>query len=217
MEASVRVKLRGANGPVSVMQTHQRNAPSESSSGQFGPLAPNPSLSMLKMSSVKPAGALGTYVRIAGPSVVTAILWSHLWIGYVASIVLVLIAILGFAALSRVGARLSRGSGWATEVSFGERIWLNRLQTPVPQDINVALTTLYLAFLTGTLVAMTGGLTASPILTGTGLIVSYAAMTVHFHKLRLLYRAMKDKNPLYRFWSYSAQNDNTPKAKARAY
>ena len=134
----------------------------------------------------------------------------------------VLLSIAGLAVLAGltklVGSashRISRKIGWANQVGFGEKIWLNRLLLPVPPGINYRLTTLYVVFWLGVLVAALGSLSAMPILSVTGLAVAYAAQLVWFGKLIELYRIMKDRNPLYRFWTAVPANDNLREVRTR--
>jgi Family of unknown function (DUF6653) len=190
------------------MQTHQRNISPANGPGRANAAAANPPLLMLKRGAIKPAGAVATYAKIAAPVLITAALWSHVWVGTAASVALTLATVFFVVAIARIRRQTQSSRGWAVAVSFGERIWLNRLQIPIPGELNTKLTVLYLAFWTGTLVALSGGFTASVILTATGLIVTYAAMTVYFQNLVQLYRTMKEKEPLYRFWSSFADNEN---------
>jgi uncharacterized protein DUF6653 len=192
------------------MQTHERNFSPVIGKGRLNAAAVNPPLLMLKRGAIKPAGAIATYAKIVSPALITFALWSHLWVGTAASVAMALIAVSAIVAISRKSGQTQKSRSWAVRVSFGERIWLNRLHIPIPSELNAKLTVLYLAFWTGTLVALSGGFTASVILTATGLIVAYSAMTVYFQKLVQLYRTMKEKEPLYRFWTSFAENDNTP-------
>jgi Family of unknown function (DUF6653) len=198
------------------MQTHQRNISPANGPGRANAAAANPPLLMLKRGAIKPAGSIATYAKVVAPALITAALWSHVWVGTTASVALTLVAVFFVVAIARIRRQTQSSRGWAVAVSFGERIWLNRLQIPIPGELNAKLTVLYLSFWTGTLVALSGGFTASAILTATGLIVAYTAMIVYFQKLVRLYRTMKEKEPLYRFWSSFAENDNIQNKKAGA-
>lgn len=146
----------------------------------------------------------------------TAALWTQIWLGFWSAL-LVAIAVLVFViALPKLIGETGKNSDWAKQVSFGEKIWLNRLFLPVPASDSARLTTLYLVFWMGSLIALLGGFLTSSILSLTGLFVAYAAQFVSFGKLVQLYRTMKEKTPLYRFWTAVPQNDNLPKSLARS-
>ncbi|GAB2187205.1 hypothetical protein LAB1_45150 [Roseibium sp. LAB1] len=169
-----------------------------------------------KAATGKPAPALATFMKILAPGMLTAALWTQIWLGFWSAL-LVAIAVLVFViALPKLIGETGKNSGWAKQVSFGEKIWLNRLFLPVPASDSARLTTLYLVFWMGSLIALLGGFLTSPILSLTGLIVAYAAQFVSFGKLVQLYRTMKEKTPLYRFWTAVPQNDNLPKSLARS-
>ena len=106
----------------------------------------------------------------------------------------------------------SKKPSWASAVSYGERIWLNRLNTPIPDKLSARITTLFLVYWLGALIAYSGGITTSLVLTGTGLAVAYSAQLVCFQKLAVLFEQMKDKSPLYQFWSSTPDNDNSGKS-----
>ncbi|PVB63541.1 hypothetical protein DCO57_01740 [Labrenzia sp. 011] len=154
-------------------------------------------------------------MKLAAPVLLTAALWSHLWLGHTGAVLLAIASALALLLIPKPSMVSPRRNGWARLVGFGERIWLNRLLVPVPQGLNRRLTTLYLVFWTGALVAGLGGLTASPILTATGLLVAYCAQITGFQKLVQLYRTMKDSDPLYRSWTLMAVNDNRRTAPER--
>ncbi|ASP32560.1 hypothetical protein CHH27_04310 [Labrenzia sp. VG12] len=161
----------------------------------------------------RPVSAIAVFCKLLAPAVLTASLWSKLWLGGVAAGLLCLFALV----LLVFGPRLLEGTGnrlnWARHVGFGEKIWLNRLFVPVPKDLNYRLTVLYLVFWTGVLVALWGGVATLPVLSISGLAVAYTAQIVCFGKLIHLYGLMKDKHPLYRFWAATAGNDNDSRAK----
>lgn len=158
----------------------------------------------------KPAPAAAILARIIAPGLMTACLWSKVWLPLSGTVLLTVGAVLFLvfvpALLGSLGSRIN----WTRLVGFGERIWLNRLSVPVPQDLNYRLTILYLVFWTGGLVALWGGLASLPILSLSGLAVAYSAQATCFGKLIQLYTIMRERHPLYRFWSAFPVNDNKP-------
>jgi len=190
------------------MQTTQRHFSPVTRPGQYNAFGANRRLLLLSGGAGKPAAFLSPYLKLAAPGLLTASLWTHLWLGHIGAVSLTILAALALLLLQKLPLASPRPDSWARLVSFGERIWLNRLLIPVPQGLNHRLTTLYLVFWTGALVAVLGGFTASPILTASGLLVAFCAQITGFRKLVHLYRVMKDRDPLYRFWTATAENDN---------
>lgn len=158
---------------------------------------------------------MSTYGKIAAPILIAAAIWAKVWVGLVLSVLLVVGVLLLIFKLPRLLPGTQKTDNWARQASFGERIWLNRLLIPIPPDVNHKLTVLYLVFWSGSLIAFLGAVSSSLLLAGSGLIVAYSAQAVCIGKLIGLYRQMRDKAPLYRFWTSTPGNDNTL-AKKRA-
>lgn len=195
------------------MQTPQPNHTPIARSGPFATPGMQLPIHLKTGTSGRPVSAFAVLCKLLAPAVLTASLWSKLWLGGVAAALLCLFALV----LLVFGPRLLEGAGnrfnWARHVGFGEKIWLNRLFVPVPKDLNYRLTVLYIVFWTGVLVALWGGVATLPVLSISGLVVAYTAQAVCFRKLIHLYRLMKDKHPLYRFWTATAGNDNKAASK----
>ncbi|MEO1112082.1 MAG: DUF6653 family protein [Pseudomonadota bacterium] len=183
-----------------VQQAHHRGHPANSVLG-----------TLRTTGSGKPASARATYAKILAPALLSLAIWSHIWIGTYAAFALTALVLAGLLFLQRRRMVAPRKPSWATAVGFGERIWLNRLHTPIPDKLSARITTLYLVYWLGAVIAYTGGITTSLVLTGTGLAVAYSAQLVCFQKLAALFDQMKDKSPLYQFWSSASDNDNSGK------
>lgn len=194
------------------MQTPERNQFQQVQPAHHGGHPANSVLGTLRITGGnKPAGARATYAKLLTPALVCLAIWSHIWVGTAAAIALTILAVAGLVFLQSKQAAPSTKPTWANAVGFGERIWLNRLHTPIPDKLSARITTLFLVYWLGAVIAYTGGITASLLLTGTGLLVAYSAQLVCFQKQALLFRQMKDRSPLYRFWSSAPDNDNTEK------
>lgn len=159
----------------------------------------------------KPANARATYAKILAPALLSLAIWSHLWVGMAAASALTILSLAGLIFLQRQRTFEPQKPSWAAAVGYGERIWLNRLHTPIPDKLSARITTLYLVYWLGAVIAYAGGITTSIVLTGTGLTVAYSAQLVCFQKLVLLFEQMKEKSPLYQFWSSEPDNDNSGK------
>ncbi|WP_269582369.1 DUF6653 family protein [Roseibium sp. Sym1] len=169
--------------------------------------------SLLKYAQTgKPASATAVLSKVLAPAVLSLGLWSKVWLGGAFAGLLCLVALILLVLAPKFPGMNIVRFNWARQVGFGEKIWLNRMVIPVPQGLNYRLTTLYMVFWSGVLVALWGGLATLPLLSATGLAVAYSAQFACFVKLIHLYRVMKDKYPLYRFWSKAAVNDNSAAA-----
>jgi len=156
----------------------------------------------------RPATPFAVGLKVVTPGLLAALLWSQAWIGLSAALPLTGAAALSLAVVQKMHLGRGTGNGWMSQVGFGERIWLNRLLVPVPHSLNTGITLLYPVFWTGALVALLGGYSMSVLLTLTGLLVAHTAQFVCFQKQIRLYREMKTKAPLYRFWAALPDNDN---------
>lgn len=159
----------------------------------------------------KPSGARATYAKILAPALLSLAIWSHIWVGATAAFTLTVLSLAALIFLQRHRVVAPKEPSWASAVGYGERIWLNRLHTPIPDKLSARITTLYLVYWLGAVIAYSGGITTSPVLTGTGLAVAYSAQLVCFQKLAVLFEQMKNKSPLYQFWSSAPDNDNSAK------
>ncbi|MES0808618.1 DUF6653 family protein [Roseibium sp. SCPC15] len=168
----------------------------------------NTPLLLLKSRAAGPVGSVSTYAKIVAPALLSAAIWAKLLVGGLFSVVLLAGVLLLLFKLPSLLSGKQQADSWARRASYGERIWLNRLLIPIPADVNQKITILYLVFWTGTLIAMLGAVSSSLLLTATGLLVAYAAQAVCLGKLIGLYNEMKDKAPLYRFWTEKPVNDN---------
>ncbi len=184
-----------------VQAAHHRGHPANSVIGH-----------LQKSAGVKPASTRATYAKILTPALLTLSIWSHIWVGTTAALALTVLTMAGLLFLQRQRMMSSTKPTWANAVGFGERIWLNRLHTPIPDKLSARITTLYLVYWLGAVIAYSGGIMTSLLLTSTGLAVAYSAQFVCFQKLALLFRQMKDTSPLYRFWSTAPDNDNPAKS-----
>jgi len=192
----------------SVMQTSHRYRFPNVQHPQDSAYPASSSLLHLRSGSSAPASPLTVLAKTAAPALLTAILWLQGWIGTTASITVAILALAALIALPRLQAASSGQENWAAKICFGERIFLNRLLIPIPSTLGARITTLYLVFWAGLIIALMGGVSASVLLSVTGLVVAYSAQLVYFQKLIELFRQMNDKVPLYRFWSSVPGNDN---------
>ncbi|MCV0427617.1 MAG: hypothetical protein K5905_19325 [Roseibium sp.] len=198
------------------MQNSQRHLLPKAAAGQNQASGANTPLLLLKSGVGGPVGPASTYAKIVAPALITAAIWTKIWLDTAFTVMLVVGVLLLLFRLPKLLPNRRWTGNWAEKASFGERIWLNRPLIPIPQEINHRLSVLHLVFWAGVLIAILGAFTSSPILSGTGLLVGYATQAVCLRKLIDLYELMKDKAPLYRFWTSAPENDNKPKKNAKA-
>lgn len=156
--------------------------------------------------SQPPGNAPVIAARMIIPVFAAAAAWSSLWIGSLFAGIFALWVCWAIAA----AARFLPGNrpDICRQAAFGERIWLNQL-TELPKKEGITqFAALYLTAWTGLFVTISGGLFLSPMLTATGLIVSWAAHIVCVQRLASFYHAQKNLHPLYRFWDTKPANDD---------
>ncbi|WP_299471080.1 DUF6653 family protein [uncultured Roseibium sp.] len=191
------------------MQSKQRHQYPNVQPARFSSYPANSAMLHLHPVGRSPNGALATYLKIVAPGLLAAALWSHIWWGLLTAALLTIGLSIGLVALQRLRIGNYGSLSWARTIGFGERIWLNRIFVPVPEQLGARITTLYVVFWLGAAIALLGGATASGLLTASGLVVAFCAQLVCFRNLVELFHQMKSKTPLYHFWSTAPVNDNT--------
>ncbi len=148
--------------------------------------------------------------RLFIPAFASAAAWTSLWIGPFYAAIL---AVWTCWAVTAVARRLPfSGSDHLRQAAFGERIWLNQLRQQGGPLLKTRIPAHYLASWAGLTAAVLGGLFASSIVTGTGLIVAVITQYMCFQHLAAFYGAQKTAHPLYRFWDARPANDDCSKA-----
>lgn len=154
------------------------------------------------------ASPWSVYTRMATLPFLVAAVWSHSILGPWVSLGLTF-AVMGWLWVNpRLFAPPKHTRSWAARATLGERIWLNRLNVPIPAETTRAAMTLSIVAGAGFLAALLGAYVNDPLVAVTGVIITYAGKLVFLQRMVLLYEAMRDAHPLYRFWSVSADNDN---------
>ncbi|MBN9670328.1 DUF6653 family protein [Roseibium aggregatum] len=173
-------------------------------------------LSSLPLSgrSGRPATPVSICLKFLAPGLLTALLWLQMWLGLSGALALTAAVAVGLIAVQKTYPGRKSGDGWLSQAGYGERIWLNRFIVPIPPELYTGITLLYPVFWSGALAALLGGYSMSALLTATGLLVAHSAQFVCIEKQIRLYREMKNKAPLYRFWASVPDNDNRRSQKA---
>ena len=148
------------------------------------------------------ANPWSVWTRVIILPLLTLAIWSRVWIGWWCIIPIILLIIWAFVN-PRAFTKPASTTSWASMATFGERVWLNRKQHPVPKHHQRFIPVLS---------AMTGLATLPLIyalITNDGIIACFSVILVVGIKLWFLdrmvwlYQDMKDQNPEYASWQYS--------------
>jgi hypothetical protein len=189
-----------------IPRIHQRHAPM--------PAGHLKALSMTPRIWKRHASPWSVYTRMATLPVLILAIWSHIWLGNA----LASLAVLAVLAWLWVNPRLfpapRQTDNWASKATFGERIWLNRLVVPIPEQEAKTALVLTLVASVGFLTAVYGAAINDLMITITGIIVTYAGKLVFMNRMTHLYDQMRASHPLYKFWTVAPDNDDSKHAKS---
>lgn len=132
------------------------------------------------------------------PLLVLAI-WSRLWLGWW-SLVPIALAVLWSWYNPRAFAPPSKTDNWASKGTFGERVYLNRKQIPIPRHHEHAALILTTISALGTVVLVYGLTVLHGWATVLGLVVAMGAKIWFVDRMVWLYEDMKDGTPEYSQW-----------------
>ncbi|WP_068316181.1 DUF6653 family protein [Polycladidibacter hongkongensis] len=129
-----------------------------------------------------------------------------------------LAALIVLIAWTLASTRIAAGTGpkqtWYAHAIFGERVWLNQRLVPVPQRQNLQALALqiasFLCFAAACFFAYAHMLL--PAMAAT--LICHASKAAQLNILAQLYIGMTKKNPVYRTWLRTPQNDNSKRAKS---
>ncbi|MEC5129472.1 DUF6653 family protein [Verrucomicrobiales bacterium BCK34] len=100
----------------------------------------------------------------------------------------------------RFFSRPTRTDNWASKVTFGERVWLNRKKLPIPSHHARWATVLSVVSGVGFLVAVYGAVQHQLNLTLLGGVVSWFGKMWFCDRMVWLFEDMKDTNATYLSW-----------------
>ncbi len=159
------------------------------------------------------ASPWSVYSRMATLPFLVLAIWSHSWFGPGPAI-LGTLAIGGWLWINpRLFPPPRTTDNWASRATFGERIWLNRLSVPIPEQEAQTALTLSLVTGVGFMAAIYGAIINDALIAIPGVLVTYVGKLVFLNRMVGLYARMKNAHPLYRFWSVVPDNDNSRQAK----
>lgn len=187
------------------MQTPPLQKQVRLNTGEWSPPGGTPRYTS-RSGTLPPSNPTAMAARLFVPVFAAAAAWSSLWIGPFYSAVLAIWTCWAVTAIARKVS--TSGPERLKQAAYGERIWLNQLSQQARPLLGGRLPVLYFSAWTGLIVAVLGGIFASPIVTGTGLLVSVIAHLVCFQHLAEFYLTQKNEHPLYRFWEAEPANDD---------
>lgn len=126
--------------------------------------------------------------------------WSRVWLGWWALIPFV-IALLWNWYNPRIFPKPKSTDNWASQAVFGERVWLNRDNIPVPKQHHYLPNILTAIATFGTVLIILGVINFAIWPTVCGLCLVYLGKLWFLDRMVWLYQDMKD-NPQYRKWLY---------------
>lgn len=125
--------------------------------------------------------------------------WSHVWLGWWA-IVPVCLSILWMIVNPKIFPKPSATDNWASKAVFGERVWMNREEIPIPQHFLTAIKILNIVAALGIPFIVWGVVALDVWITLFGMLLVYTGKLWFLDRMVWLYDNMKDKNPEYKSW-----------------
>ena len=146
------------------------------------------------------ANPWSAWTRYACLPMLIAAIWSRVWIGWAALMPISLI-LFWIWINPRVFPKPRTTNHWASKAVFGERVWINRKQIPIPSHHQplIALTNGINA--AGFFICVWGLVTLSIWPTGLGLSWVILGKTWFLDRMVWLYEEMKE-HPQYAQWLY---------------
>ncbi len=161
------------------------------------------------------ASSWSVWTRFATLPFLVLAIWSHTWIGVAWACALTLAVIIWLWFNPRLFAAPKNFNTWAARATFGERVWLNRSVTPIPQP----LTYMALAFSAitglGFIFAIWGAIETIPILIFAGIAFTFGGKLAFLELMARIYDLKRHSHPLYTAWTQIPDNDNAPPKKHR--
>jgi len=128
-------------------------------------------------------------------------IWSRVWLGWW-SLALVIAALLWNWFNARIFPAPKSTRNWISKSVFGERVWINRQQVPVPAHHRVAPNLLTGLSAIGAIIAFWGLWTLNLPLTLLGLLLINIGKLWFLDRMVWLYEDMQTATPEYARWLY---------------
>lgn len=145
------------------------------------------------------ASPWSVYTRFLTFPIFIIAIWSRVWIGWWC-LVPVALAVLWTWLNPRLFGPPASTDTWASKGTFGERVWLNRDNIPVPAHHAQWANGLSILAAIGMVPLIWGLWTLDPGWTAAGLAITVLGKTWFVDRMAWLYEDMKDADPAYRSW-----------------
>lgn len=145
------------------------------------------------------ANPLSAWTRLLSAPLFFLAIWSWTWIGWWALIPVAVMALWTWLN-PRVFSPATNDDAWATKAVFGERIFLSRKVTPIPEGFQRAAYATTAISAVGAVPAIIGFVLADFWMALGGFTVAVLAKIWFIDRCVWLYERMKDATPEYRAW-----------------
>ena len=147
------------------------------------------------------ANGWSVWTRMATLPVLLLTLWSHAWIGWWA--LPALSAVMVWTWLNpRLFPKPRTTHTWHAKATFGERVWLNHKEIPIPAHHRVMARLLGVVAGLGAGIGIAGALANEIWPTVLGGLLIYAGKLWFLDRMVWLYQDMKEADPRYGRWLY---------------
>ncbi|MCP4612441.1 MAG: hypothetical protein GY845_27400 [Planctomycetes bacterium] len=146
------------------------------------------------------ASPMSVWTRVVtGIPVIFAATWSIKPFGWW-SLIIIFISVLWLWLNPRLFSPPSNTNNWASKVTFGERVWLNRSKYPIPKHHGQWANFLSIAAGVGFFIGIIGAFLNNPLPAVTGGLISWFGKMWFCDRMVWLYEDMKDSNTKYASW-----------------
>ena len=150
------------------------------------------------------ANPLSVWTRFSCLSLLVIAVWSRAWIGWYS-----FIPIVAASAWMWLNPRLfdvpASTRNWASKAVFGERIWLDRKNTLIPDQFRSRVPNLANAYSTIGMAMLVYGLVVLDVwLTVAGIVIVHGGKLWYLDRMVLLFEDTKQRNDTFASWEYGA-------------
>ena len=147
------------------------------------------------------ANPWSVFTRTSALPLIVLAVWSRVWLGWW-SIPFIALSILWTWLNPRIFRQPKTTNHWASKGVFGERVWLNRKNVPVPEHHRNFPNILSVVSAVATLFVVWGGIMLDLWPTIFGIVVAILSKYWFLDRMVWLYEDMKDADPEYQSWLY---------------
>jgi hypothetical protein len=149
------------------------------------------------------ASPVSVWTRFAVLPLLAAAVWSRDWIGWW-SLVPVALSLVFMMVNPLLFPRPGSTRNWASRAVFGERIWVDRNKTEIPEQFarSRVPTVTYAVQIVGLAVLVYGLVELRLLDVVTGLLIVQCAKAWYLDRMVLLFEDMKGRRPEYAAWEY---------------